>query len=328
MSKLGQIIKKDFKSFFRFKSNLLLFVFYPLLVLIIFFLVFSMNQTSLVNVGYMSQDVVFDIKDSNLNLIKYESLKTCSKDLVLGNIQACLNDNMVIYDNTKSNLYYYLSSVLPEQFVLKSYTNKQDLFLANFIAIIIMFLTIFFASSNLVVEKNSNTLIRNKITGTSEITFLLGRIFSTTLIVLIQLLIIFILISIFIRTNLFSNIYFYIILIFTSILFTLIGLLIGYLSSSFQNSAIFSIIVSLLTYMGSFEFLSRIYEISTSFVLISPYSITYRLFRNLLLANYFNLNLFFILILHILIFGLIVWFVMHMMSSKILHFKKREVLDD
>jgi len=110
------------------------------------------------------------------------------------------------------------------------------------IVLITLFVSIFFSSSMIIMERTSKAFFRNSVSSTSEVFFFIA-LFVTDLIIVLGSLSIFILFAkIFFGMPV--NLLFFLVLFLIASLFILVGSFIGYIAKSEQNNILMGIIVS------------------------------------------------------------------------------------
>ncbi len=139
-----------------------------------------------------------------------------------------------------------IKTVVPE----KTHLNYM---IPALIVMIIMFMSILFSSTLVMMEKHSKAFFRNFVTPTSSVTFVLGTFFTSMVLLIVQSLIIGIIYYGFFLKEFSSTIGLagFIILLIIAI-FTLIGMFIGYFFNSEETSTLASICVgSLFLFMSN-----------------------------------------------------------------------------
>ena len=114
------------------------------------------------------------------------------------------------------------------------------------LVLVLLFSGILLASTIIINEKFSPAYFRNFITPTSDLVFVLGNFFSTIIIMMIQLVIIFVVMILVTKTSISQSVMsnMYIVLFLVAATFVLIGTAIGYLFKSSETSNLAAISVS------------------------------------------------------------------------------------
>jgi ABC-type multidrug transport system permease subunit len=113
------------------------------------------------------------------------------------------------------------------------------------IVLLIMFISLFFASSLMIMEKNSKAYMRNLLTPVHDIVFIISNYITSLIIVLFQVTMIFGILKAFDLISFSGNFFLLmLIVIIASTLFVLIGMCIGYIFSTPQGAIISSFSVS------------------------------------------------------------------------------------
>jgi len=114
----------------------------------------------------------------------------------------------------------------------------------SLIVLVIMFVSVFLASTLVVMEKTSPAYFRNTITPVGDFIFLAATFLTSMILMVIQLVIIIAVSSIFFKSQIFGNMpSTFVVLLLATTLFTLIGMAIGHLFSSEETATLASISV-------------------------------------------------------------------------------------
>jgi ABC-type multidrug transport system permease subunit/uncharacterized protein YoxC len=202
-------------------------------------------------------------------------------------------------------------------------------FFPALLTLIIMFVSVLLASNLTMMEKTSSAHLRNHITPTKDIIFLLANYFTCLFIMIFQIFVLF-LISILlfnISINIFSSQFFILglLALIISTVFVFFGMFIGYLFKSRETSTLGAISFSTLFFVLS-DVIVPIESIPSELMFLTkfnPFMISAQLFRQVILfgENILSLgpNLYYILI------YLVIFFALTMTS--LIHFKKTHIMD-
>ncbi len=179
--------------------------------------------------------------------------------------------------------------------------------------LVIMFISILLASSQLINEKSTFAYFRNFITPTSEFKFLIANFFSNWTVAIFEVLIIIGFSAFLFKENYLSIAFFsLLILIVGSVVFILLGMIIGYMfrTSETANLAAISISSLMLFFSNAILPLETLPTYIKSVVIFNPFVVIESMLKKVIL---YNSNLvdqgwnFMILVGYIMLFGLIAY---------------------
>lgn len=117
MSKLLELIKKDFKLLVRSKTSSSIIFLGPLLLVSLLGLAYSQSSdftltSSVYSSDYseLSESLISQLGENNFGVIRSKTIEDCISDVKLGNSQACLHfpDNMTIAEGRSNEITFYV----------------------------------------------------------------------------------------------------------------------------------------------------------------------------------------------------------------------------
>jgi ABC-type multidrug transport system permease subunit len=157
------------------------------------------------------------------------------------------------------------------------------------IVLLIMFISLFFASSLMIMEKNSKAYMRNLLTPVHDVVFIISNYITSLIIVMFQVMTIFLLLKLFDLIVFSGSIFLLIIVIFiSSTLFILTGMCLGYIFSTPQGSIISSLSVSgvLLLLSGLMIPIEAIPKKMATLIEFNPFLITLDAIRKIMFYSF------------------------------------------
>jgi ABC-type polysaccharide/polyol phosphate export permease len=185
-------------------------------------------------------------------------------------------------------LTYYAASDNQEGGSIQNKLGTLDYLFPSFLIFFLLFDSLIFSAVIIVKERSSNAYIRNVTSKNRGITFIAGNMLTILLLVIIQMGIIIFAAHFFLNIDILPNIYSIIpVILIAAVIFSLLGVLMGYLFSSYESGVFASISLSLLLLIFSSIITPAeiLPPILSSIVKFSPLALLETKLRTILIFN-------------------------------------------